>query len=103
MKIIKTEDMHKILQETFPKSKIPNAIDNLKMGDAMPKDLITKMDSIYKVINTELKGELSIKVSRIIELIRDYNYTDSEYNEIIVLLQLIEDKYPLFINLLKYL
>ena len=33
MKIIKTEDIHRILQETFPKSKIPNAIDNLKMGD----------------------------------------------------------------------
>tara|TARA_B100000959_G_C14676649_1_gene498792 strand:- start:189 stop:434 length:246 start_codon:yes stop_codon:yes gene_type:complete len=33
MKIIKTEDIHQILQETFPKSKIPNAIDNLKMGD----------------------------------------------------------------------
>ena len=58
MKIIKTEDIHRILQETFPKSKIPNAIDNLKMGDLEGWDSLGNFNlltTLQKTAPLELK------------------------------------------------
>ena len=49
MKSIIIEDIHQILSETFPNDKIPNDINNLKVGDIENWDSLGNLNLLLAV------------------------------------------------------
>ena len=81
MKTIRTEDINRILQETFPKSKIPKTIDGLKMGDFEEWDslgnfnLLLAFEAFYGIRFSVEEMSLLRSISQIILLLKKRNAT----------------------------